>query len=63
MLSDSQKQGLRSELKKLRVDREIKRVSVSISRKALEKEQSELAKLDNRIEKLLLELAGQQNLF
>ena len=63
MLSDSRKQDLHSELKKLRVDREIKRISVSISKKALEKEQSELAKLDNRIEKLLLELAGQQNLF
>lgn len=63
MLDDSRKQGLRSELEKLRVDREIKRISVSISKKALEKEQSELSKLDRRIEKLLLELAGQQNLF
>ena len=63
MLDDSRKQGLRSELEKLRVERETKRKKVVQLREALEKERADLQFTEKRLEKLLLELAGQQNLF
>lgn len=63
MLSDSRKQEIYLELEKLRVEREARRSKVLQIKEDLEKERAGLQIIEKRLEKLLLELAGQQNLF
>lgn len=63
MVSDARRQEIYTEMETLRVKRIAKKETIEALKASLEKEREDFKAMNNRLECLLLELAGQQNLF
>ena len=63
MVSEERRKEIYTEMETLRVKRIAKKETIEALKASLEKEREDFKAVNNRLEYLLLELAGQQNLF
>ena len=63
MVSEERRKEIYTEMETLRVKRIAKKEAIEALKASLEKEREDFKAMNNRLEYLLLELAGQQNLF
>ena len=63
MVSEERRKEIYTEMETLRVKRIAKKETIEALKASLEKEREDFKAMNNRLEYLLLELAGQQNLF